>query len=141
MVKSARKPSPNSKKMPHTMFFHQKLSKTIDFSCFPCQNCPTVNLSSRHAYRSFSSVSSERAAPPARGKDVLCEAPDAHRATRWHQWHRGGPATLVYVSVASPSVVLMFTTHPGAPRGTQTPPIAPTCINSPCLQYLRFFRG
>ena len=34
-------------------------------------------------------------------------------------------ATLVYASVGSPSVASMFTNHPGALRGTQTPPFAP----------------
>ena len=34
-------------------------------------------------------------------------------------------ATLIYASVGSPSVAGMSTNHPGAFRGTQTPPIAP----------------
>ena len=34
-------------------------------------------------------------------------------------------ATLVYASVSSPSVASMFTNHPGALRGTQTPAFAP----------------
>ena len=57
MVKIARNPISAAKNPPQTLIFHQKTSKTIDFHGFPCQNFPTVNPSSRHAYRGFNSSS------------------------------------------------------------------------------------
>ena len=51
MVKIARNPIFAAKKPPQTMIFIKKQAKPLIFHGFPCQNFPTVNPNSRHAYR------------------------------------------------------------------------------------------
>ena len=62
MVKIARNPIFAAKTRPQTMIFLQKQAKPLVFHGFPCQNFPTVNPSSRHAYRGFNSSNDHKIA-------------------------------------------------------------------------------
>ena len=53
MVKIARNPIFATKKLPKLWFFIKKQAKPLIFHGFPCQNFPTVNPSSRHAYYGY----------------------------------------------------------------------------------------